>query len=208
MAAPTMTTIAKGGTSANATSLVLTLSAGAAVGTAVCVFLGVGAAVTSVVDSKGNTYTSTTLTFSGTYAVFTTIVSTALVSTDTITISFTSNTVAALAVNLTGQALAIIPTPGVGGRRQRRLGQVTAGPPRQRPRLRGQVPAAPGADMLAIDVVSISTGAVSGDFSSVNSSHSIADSIFTSVAPELNARSRFAPRHFPSRPRCRPRTRP
>lgn len=173
-----MTTLAKGGTAAATTSLVLTLTAGAAVGSAVCVFLRVGAAVTSVVDSRGNTYTTNTLTASGTY-VWTTIVTVDLISTDTITISFTSNTVAAVAVNLTGQGQAIVPTSGATGAVAAGSG-ASSGSSTSVTLSAGQVPAAPGADMLAIMVASISTGAVSGDFSSVDSSYSLADSQFTS----------------------------
>lgn len=179
MAAPTMTTIGKGGTSANATTLVLTLSVGAAVGNSIVVFIRSGTAVSSVTDSKGNTYTVTTIAALATF-VATANCTVALAAADTITVTLTSGTCAAVAVKMTGQpysangfgnASGIVASNSGGQSATSSSATLTS----------GQVPVIP-ADMLAIFIVTITTAAVAGDFSSVNSSYTIFDTAFTTGA--------------------------
>lgn len=178
MAAPTMTTIAKAATAANATTLVLTLTAAVPAGTAACVFVRVSAVLTSVVDTRSNVWTTNNISSSGSMYIWTTVVTTPLQIGDTITLSFSSNTVAAIAVKFAGQGQSLNPTSGgVGG--VLTSGVLNTATSTAVALAAGNVLAAPGAEALAIFVAGIMTGVVAGDFSSVDSGYTIADSQFT-----------------------------
>jgi hypothetical protein len=172
MAVPTVVgTIAKGGTSANAASLVLTLTAGAAVGTAVFLITS-GPTVATISDSKSHPWTIDTAVGQGLVA-WTTVVN-ALAVNDTITLgNLLTNTCAALAVNISGLASTLTNAiKDTGGSSQTTASSTSAKPSTS------VTPS--GVDSIELFPVVIASGAVAGDFSSVDSGYTLHDSAFTS----------------------------
>lgn len=100
MSSPVPTVIGSNASIANTTSLVVTLTVAASVGDLVEVFTYTNGGATAI-DSKGNTYTSFSLG-SGNQQCLTSLVTTALVIGDTITITQTSGTIVALAAKFSG----------------------------------------------------------------------------------------------------------
>lgn len=133
MAVPTVNgVIGTKGTTASGTSCIITLSAGSAIGTVVIVFLAhTGTNLpSSIVDSGGNTYVSMGYVSGSTpsYALYAALITTALISTNTITITLngTEQGAAAVAISLSGISKSQIVANGYGATSTNKTGSSSA----------------------------------------------------------------------------------
>lgn len=111
MSVPTITSIGKAATTANTTSMILTLTAGASVGDLVVCHVYWGAGSGSITDSKGNTWNIGPSLQVGNNRLAYSILTTALVAGDTLTLTQTSSTISAVAYRIpaTGALVAMAP---------------------------------------------------------------------------------------------------
>jgi len=172
MPAPTLTAVGKVGTTANTTSVVITLTAGVAVGEA-CVVCITTTSPSAYSDSRGNGYVQ--FNVGGNHFIFYALATVALVAGDTITVTQSSNTAAAIAVKASGVPYA----PIVSGVSE---GTITSGSS-STAQSSGSTP--PTRDQDYIALFSVDANAVSGDFVSVDSGYTILDTAFSTTSGTL-----------------------